>query len=103
MSSPGASDLDALIAEATVDAHDEGEQAMGFHAVIEDELAVPFETTVLGVEVTVERVELTGDDRLVAICRRDGIRQPIALADLPLPAPLPVGAEWIGAYRHWLG
>jgi hypothetical protein len=39
----------------------------------------------------------------VAICCRDQVRQAIPILDLPLPTPPPVGAEWIEAYRHWLG
>jgi hypothetical protein len=45
--------------------------------MIEKYLAVPFETVVLGVPISVERV------------------------DLPLPTPLPDRAEWIEAYRRW--
>jgi hypothetical protein len=31
------------------------------------------------------------------------VKQPIAILDLPLPAPAPDGAQWIEAYRRWLG
>jgi hypothetical protein len=47
----GRAELVAMVAEATVDAYDVGEQLMGFHAMFEEHLAVPFETTVLGVAV----------------------------------------------------
>lgn len=40
--------LQALVDEATVDAYDRDEQVMGLNTMIEDILAVPFETTVLG-------------------------------------------------------
>jgi hypothetical protein len=40
--------LQALVDEATVDAHERDEQVMGLNTMIEDILAVPFETTVLG-------------------------------------------------------
>jgi hypothetical protein len=94
--------LNELIWEATADAHDESEQAMGFHAVLEDELALPFDTEMLGTTVTVESIGFTEDDeRLVAVCRKGKARQRISLADLPLPTPLPQGAEWIVAYRYW--
>ncbi|MCT9076384.1 calcium-binding protein [Streptomyces fulvoviolaceus] len=45
--------LEALIAEATVDAYGEEEQLTGLFTMIEENLAVPFATTVLGVEVNV--------------------------------------------------
>lgn len=71
--------------------------------MIEDNLEVPFETKVLGVEVTVERVDLTRREEIVAICIRGRERQPIPILDLPLPKPRPSGAEWIDAYRHGCG
>jgi hypothetical protein len=46
-------ELEALVDKATVDAYDDDEQRMGFAVLIEENLAVPFETTVLGVRVTV--------------------------------------------------
>ena len=42
-------ELDALVEEATVDAYGDDEQLDGFAVMIEDNLEVPFETTVLGV------------------------------------------------------
>jgi hypothetical protein len=40
-------ELDALVEQAIVDAHDEYEQLASFHVLIEEHLAVPFRTTVL--------------------------------------------------------
>jgi hypothetical protein len=51
--------LDALIEEAIVDAYTEAEQAVGFHATIEQHVAVPFETVVLGATVTVKKIDVT--------------------------------------------
>ena len=89
--------------EATVDAYGDAEQAVGFCTMIADNLEMPFVTSVLGVDVTVEDIDLGEDNSIVAICARDGIRQAIRVVDLPLPEPPPAGAEWIEAYRHWLG
>lgn len=94
--------LEAMIEEATVDAYNDDERLTGLFTMIEEHLAVPFTTTVLGVEVTVRKVDLTADT-IVAICTRDGHRQRIDVLDLPLPAPPPDGAAWIDAYRHWAG
>lgn len=93
--------LRALIEEATVDAYNESEQAVGFFTMIEDNLELPFQTEVLGIVVTVEAVDLTDDDQIVAVCRRGDKRQRIPILDLPLPTPPPRGAEWISAYRGW--
>ena len=95
-------ELDALIDEAIVDAYGEDEQLSGFAVMIGDNLAVPFETTVLGVTVTVEKVGETGSG-IVAICVRGQYRQAIPILDLPLPDPAPRGAEWIAAYGRWAG
>jgi len=100
---PDKARLAEMIEEATVDAHDEGEQALGLHSMLEQHLTLPFDTTILGVDVTVERLDLTERNQIVAICRRGRERQRIPLADLPLPSPAPEGAEWIDAYRHWIG
>ena len=89
--------LDQLVQEAIVDAHDEAEQAMGLLAMIEDHLGLPFETRILGVPVTVERVQLTERADIVAVCRRGDERQAVRLLDLPLPSPPPAGSEWIAA------
>ncbi len=91
-----------MIAEATVDCYNDGECVTGFHTVIDEHLAVPFQTFVLGIDVTVTGIELSDDDQIVAICARGRKRQQIPILDLPLPAPPPGGAEWIEAYRHWL-
>jgi hypothetical protein len=93
-------ELDALVDEATVDAYDDDEELTGLYSMLEEHLAVPFTTRVLGVEVTVHRVDLR-HGVAVAICHRDPIRQATGILDLPLPEPPPPGAEWIEAYRHW--
>lgn len=89
--------------EATVDAYGEDKQAVGLYTMIVDNLALPFVTSVLGADVTVEDIDLGEDNSIVAICARDGIRQVIRVVDLPLPEPPPAGVEWVEAYRHWLG
>ena len=61
--------------------------------MIGDNLALPFETTVLGVPVTVECVDLTQREEIVAVCRRAGVRQTVPIIDLRLPSPPPAGAE----------
>lgn len=96
-----AANLDRLIEEAIVDASGESEQMVGFYTMLEDHLTVPFVANVLGVEVTVEAVELTDDEKIVAVCRRGRSRQRIGILDLPIPSPPPDGAEWIEAYRRW--
>ena len=78
--------LDRLVEEAIVDGYDEYEQVTGLYTMIENHLALPFATTVLGVPVTVERVDLTQRGEIVAVCRRAGARQSVPILDLPLPS-----------------
>jgi hypothetical protein len=94
-------ELDTLVEQAIVDAYGEDEQLSAFHVMIEDHLAVPFQTTVLGVEVTVTKIDLLPGSGIVAICIRGKHRQAIGILDLPLPDPPSDGAEWIEAFRHW--
>jgi len=98
----GKARLDRLVEEAVVDCYNESEQRVGLYTMIEDNLALPLETTVLGVAVIVQRVDLTPSEEIVAVCRRAGVRQAVPILDLPLPSPRPTGAEWIDAYRHWV-
>lgn len=95
--------LAEMTEEATVDAYGESEQTTGWFTMIDQNLAVPFETTVLGVPVTVERIDLNASEQIVAVCRRGRDRQGLPILDLPIPSPPPEGAEWIEAYRPWRG
>jgi hypothetical protein len=103
MGTLGRTELEAVIEEATVDAYGEDEQLTGLFTLLEEHLALPFTTALLGVEVTVRGVDLTPDGRIVALCSRGRVRQSIGILDLPLPSPAPEGVEWVEAYRHWAG
>ena len=103
-----------------MDAYGESEQRVGLLAIIEQHLACPFETEILGAAVLVERVDVNdearrgrprvvdktlqrdgGADGIVAICRRGRAQQRISILNLPLPSPPPIGWEWIAASGHW--
>ncbi|MFJ5676626.1 hypothetical protein [Streptomyces sp. NPDC093097] len=101
MKKPTRTELDAMVAEATVDAYDEHEQLDAFHTVIDDRLALPFDTTVLGATATVTAIQLRPGSGIVALCKRGRYRQRIGILDLPLPEPAPEGWAWVEAYRHW--
>ncbi len=93
--------LDELVEEALVDAYGESEEVTGFYTIMENDLLLPFDTEILGMTAIVEAIDITDDDQLVAVCRKDKAKQRISLSELPLPSPLPEGAEWIVAYRYW--
>jgi hypothetical protein len=58
------------VEEAIIDAYGESEQLVGLLCMLEQHLAVPFTTEILGTAVRVERVDTTDADEIVAICRR---------------------------------
>ena len=93
--------LEELIEEATTDAYGESEQVGGFYTMMENDLQLPFTTHILGVEVTVESIDMTDAEEIVAVCTRAGKRQKISITELPLPSPPPGGSELIEAYRYW--
>lgn len=94
-------ELDSLIAEITVDCYDEDEALMGFENAF-DEAGLPCRGTVVGEEVKVLSVSMTGGRReLIAACERAGHRHEIALLDVHLDAD-PETARLIAAYRRWL-
>jgi hypothetical protein len=62
-----------------------------FFTMIEEHLALPFAVKVLGVDAKVEKVDMTPDGQIVAICRRGKTRQKIPILNLPLPTPAPAG------------
>ena len=95
-------ELEELIEEAVIDAYGEEEQVTGFHTMLDEHLGVPFDSAVLGVDVVVEKVDLTDDSEdIVVVCRRGRERQRLPILDLPLPDPPPEGWQWIEAYRYW--
>lgn len=98
---PQTAELDELIEEAIVDCYNDSEQATGLFTMIDEHLALPFTTTILGMPATVTRVDITTSDEIVAICARDGHRQTIPIRDLVVPDPAPGGWEWVEAYRRW--
>src|SRR5271170_5930359 len=85
--------LEALIEEAVADAYGDEEQTVGFFTMIEEHLALPFSVSILGLEAVVEKVDMTRDGQIVAVCKRDGVKQRIEILDLPMRKPIPAGAE----------
>jgi len=69
--------------------------------MIDEPLKRRFQSSVHRMTATVVNVDLTVNREIIAIFRRDGHKQTIAILDLPLPVPQPDGAQWIEAYRGW--
>jgi len=98
---PPAARLDRLIEDAIVDAYGEDEQRIGFLTMLEDNLALPFQTVLHGVPVVVEKIDFSEAQEIIAICRRGRSRQAVPILEVPVPSPPPRGSEWIAAYRRW--
>ncbi len=94
--------LDALIAQATVDCYNDGECVTGLYTMLDEHLAVPFQSAVLGMDVTVVGIDLADDEQIMAVCTRGPSTQRIPILNLPMPTPHPDGAQWIEAYRRWV-
>lgn len=93
--------LKELGEEATTDAYGDEEQVGGFYTMMENDLRLPFETEILRTAATVEGIDLTESNDIVAVCRKGKSRLRVGIRELPLPSPPPEGAEWIAAYRYW--
>ena len=74
--------LELMINAATIDCENESEQQTGWFTMIEQNLAVPFETTILGVPVTVAGIDI--DERSVTGGRfgDEGPPEPLAVVGL---------------------
>ena len=93
--------LAELVEEAIIDCYGEAEQATGLFTMIDEHLSTPFRATVLGVDVTVEKIDITDRDEVVVWCRRGVDRQWLRILDVRPSHPAPAGWEWVEAYRQW--
>ena len=89
-----------------VDCYGEDEQFWGLFYTLEEQLRFPLQAMVLGEAVTVVGLdgERSGLRRgIIARVRKGGWEYTAALAELDFVESDPVSAEWLGAYRCWLG
>jgi len=95
-------ELDSLIAEITIDCHDEDEALSAFENAFDEEASFPIPAVVVGQEIEVLSVG-TSDGRreLIATCQRAGRRQQLALLDITIHANQPA-ARLLAAYRRRL-
>jgi hypothetical protein len=97
------SDLDDLIAEITVDCHDEDEQLQGFENAFDEDADFPCPATIVGQHVEIQSVAINSNRReLIATCRRDDRTYQVALLDIDLNTN-PATSRLLAAYRRWNG
>lgn len=89
--------------DAICDAYDAQEQLTGFFTIMEDNLEMPCEATVVGVPVSILGVNTT-DTRILAICKRadDRTKYHVDIRDVTINPKVPM-SECIDAYRQWSG
>jgi len=94
-------ELDDLIAEITVDCHDEDEQLTAFENAFYD-ARLPCRGSVIGEEVEVLSVGMSNGRReLIGTCERAGRRHEVALLDIDLHGDPPT-TRLLAAYRRWV-
>jgi hypothetical protein len=96
-------ELERLIADIVVDAYGDDEQQTAFLTAFEEETRLPARATVLDIEVQVTGFDYRDERQgVLARCRREKVRQELAVADLVFPPG--TTAAWVqAAYRQWLG
>jgi hypothetical protein len=52
-----------------VDAYGDDEQKVGLLTMMQEHLVLPFSVSILGIEAVVEKVDMTRDGRIVAVCQ----------------------------------
>ena len=98
--------LESLIDEAMVDAYGEDEQFMGMVYALDENLNFPFQAKVLGEVVEVVDIDDRRSDLrrgIMAKVRKGGKEYAFPLSELEPLAPDETTAEWLEAYRYWLG
>src|SRR5688572_18569309 len=77
--------LTALVEEAIVDAYGESEQRVGLLTLLQEHLAMPFATEILGTPVRVVRIGLNDSEEIVALCHRGPHRKRSPCSICPCP------------------
>lgn len=96
---------DKLLEEILVDAYGEDEQLWAFRQVIEDEVPLPADGSVIGEPVSVVKIDCDGNSQqgLRATCKKaDGKSYEVALEDVKFPEGSKA-LQYSRAYCHWLG
>jgi len=94
-----------MLEEILVDAYGEDEQLWAFRQVIEDEVPLPTDGSVIGEQVSVTRIDYDGNPQhgLRATCKKaDGKAYDVALADVEFSEGSKAW-QYLMAYRRWFG
>lgn len=95
------SELDALIADITVDCYGDDEQLTAFEVAFDNDANLPCSGTIIGEPVTVLSIGLTDRRReLIANCEHHGQPYQVALLDIELDGD-PATNTLVAAYRRW--
>lgn len=95
--------LDELIAEITIDCHDDDEALTAFENTFDEDARLPCPATVIGEPVDLISIgQRNGRRELIATCQHGTQHHDIALLDIDIHAD-PALSRTLAAYRRWLG
>jgi hypothetical protein len=98
--------LKALIEEATVHCYDEEDVFWGVFSALVGRVSYPIQVSVSGETVTL--VGLDGHTSapevgVIARIQKGDQEETVSLAEVEVVDADPASAEWLAAYRYWLG
>lgn len=96
--------FEKMAEEATLDCYGEYEQFSGWSCTLEEKLPLPLKCLILGEEAILTGIETDNNGTSVlGIVKREKWKIRVPIQDIELKDTKAKHAEWIEAYRHWLG
>lgn len=96
-------DMRQEIEEILADCNDEDEQLMGWEATFDNDVAVPFQATLLGIPVEVQGFRANNSGALQCRIEREGKQRWIGVTDLDDEGFPEDFLHVMKLYRAWLG
>jgi len=98
--------LEALIEEATAHCYDEEEAFWGVFSALVGRVSFPLQARVRGETATLVGLDGHTSDPgvgVVARVQKGGQEETVPLVEVEVVDADPASAEWLAAYRYWLG
>jgi hypothetical protein len=98
--------LKALLEEATAHCYDEEDEFWGVFAALMRGLSYPLQARMQGEDVTLVGLDGHTSDLhvgVIALVLKGDQERTVSLSNLEILDPDPASAEWLAAYRYWLG
>lgn len=96
--------FEEMTEEATLDCYGEYEPFCGWACTLEEKLPLPLPCLVLGEEATLTSIEQDENGTsIVGVIKKGKHKIRVPAQDINLKDKKAKYAEWLDAYRHWLG